>query len=585
VVVAVIVFLLFRLVHASLASSVIGGIAVGLIVSQYRLILDLLKAAIRAGGALTVARTGRPFWFALPSILVGLLGLLTVAYLLLNPAYIPQRYSTLTVLFVTIVVILLIPAWFFLYGWIAATAALHPRRMRRALLGVYFAVSFAVQIVIGYGTLRPPGFDAATVFGTAVRLADRLPATSYAVNSYFPIYPINIFTTLALSKYFLILHALGLASNSNEFLFSAVVLNGALLLVATLLAYLVARRIAGTRAAVITLVFSTVFLTVSPWIGTPYTDIYSMVFPILILYLYLLLRGTTVRWRRYLIWIVIGAATGLGYSIKPTVIFALAAIVLVELARLVIERVGRRRVVSLVIAFAVVAVSFTATAQAAVEVSNHGRVVPWNIRQNTRELPITHFLAMGAQGTGAYSHADAQASGAIKSPSARFKQGIVLYLQRVEKMGPSGYAGFLGRKAAWTMDDGTFFQWGEGNSRGPFITTTGLGAEIQNYYGNGEAGHQGLVNIWQAFWTILLALLAVPLFIRKSRLFSDEATVLRTAFLGLFVFLMLFETRSRYLYLYLPVVIVLASLSLETIARKLSPLVGRLRQNRLGSSA
>ena len=70
-----------------------------------------------------------------------------------------------------------------------------------------------------------------------------------------------------------------------------------------------------------------------PYIIIPYTDTISMVFPILIFYLYIKIKEEKNENKRAFFTILEGMLTILGYHIKPTIVIVVIAICIVEILR------------------------------------------------------------------------------------------------------------------------------------------------------------------------------------------------------------------------------------------------------------
>ena len=79
-----------------------------------------------------------------------------------------------------------------------------------------------------------------------------------------------------------------------------------------------------------------VFIGLSPWFLVPYSDTYSLIFPISVLYNY---TKKQKRWYNYL---CIGLFSYAGYLIKPTGIIILIAIAIIEIYKALISKTRRK---------------------------------------------------------------------------------------------------------------------------------------------------------------------------------------------------------------------------------------------------
>lgn len=498
---------------------------------------------------------------------------------LVDPQYGASKFDYVPVLAAAAVTGLLLPA---IYGAVDTVAGLlsRSRALRTVLLCTFFIAFFAVQVRIGYALRIPPGWDAQMVLDSAADLA-RDPAATLN-EFYFSTFSNNLALTLGLAGYFKAAMLFG----ATDLIFAAVVLNCAALTVGALLTYLVALRVGNQSIALFTLIPSTIFLLLSPWIAVAYSDTLGLLFPIFLLYLYLLQAGLDHPLKRAPIQLAMGITAVVGYNIKPTIIFVLIAVALVAGTALLSSKTSRRKLTAAVTGTLIVAGSYTAGSYALTSAMNASAAVPFDLRTNDQLFPAAHYLKMGAQRNdagpynpwyGAWSGPDVNETLSF-TPEERTERNFQIYLDRVEEMGPQGYTAFLSAKLIWILGDGSFFMWGEGVVAGkPFLADDPLSREIQSYFGFEQENYGTLINLWQTAWIVLLALTALPLFLARRSLFADPATMMRVALLGLFIFLLLFEARSRYLYLYLPFFIILASLSASAISPRRRPRSGARR--------
>jgi len=453
--------------------------------------------------------------------------------------------------------------------WLLARidAVLSGLRWLRILLSVLgWSALFAGQARVADAVRLPPDWDAAPVYFSALALADQSPGDVDV--SYFQINPNNVLLMLLLSRFLETAQAMG----STDLRQSAAYLNAAVLFCGMLLTYAAGALLGGRPAARLTLVPSVLLILLSPWLPVFYSDTAGLLFPILIFCL--LALALRCRWPvRVLLWAVAGVAAAVGYGIKPTVLICLVAAGLVVLFSLRREE-WRKDAAAALLAVVVAGGSFAGTHAA---VQAWGNSVVFSDDPAAAEqlaIPPTHFLKVGAQQYpgpngdyyGAYNEADRQSTVSIEDPEERFDAGLEAYRERVEAMGAAGYAGFLNAKLRWISGDGSFFSWGEGRmTADAFLATDALSRSVQDFYGPGRPGFVVLMSLWQGTWFLVLALCAVPLFLRDPRLEAVGPVLARVSLLGLLIFLMFSEGRARFLYLYVPYFIVLGAVSLQCL--------------------
>jgi len=549
-------------------AALLVGAAVFLLLFDARSISAFYSPIFRSFRSLFSRPAETSFVSRLASAFIAVAAIWVVLNLVVNPKYGTALYSTPEVLGLLLLMITLLPAMYAVVRRTGASAGRLSINKRRLLLAITFVTIFGLMLTMGYAVLRPLGSDPMTITRTAQLLLQGETLDPSRVR-YFERYPNLIFLTLIFWKIFTVAERFGI-SDLVELRMILVVLNAIVMSSAVFVTFLVAKRVAGAVAGVFSLILSTAFLVVSPWIGVPYSDALGTIFPIVLVYLYLRSRdGRGIR-TTIICYGLIGIVSAIGYAVKPTVLFTLLAIIGVMVLRSLTQQLNWKSLRRPVIATCVSLSLFLVSHAGLGAIQNGSGTVPFDISNNEGAFPATHFLMMGAQGNGGYTGSDVKVSEAIESADDRFWNGIQVYGERVSEMGFEGYVNFLGSKALFTWGNGTFAQWAEGGSQdSPFTHTDPMSKAVQSYYDPDGINRQVLVNFWQASWLVVLLLLAVPLFFKRKQLFSDPLTIMRVAVILLTVFLLLFEARARYLYLYLPVIIVLASASFVPLFHQL----------------
>ena len=209
------------------------------------------------------------------------------------------------------------------------------RRHRRLAFGVGFVLVFAVQLVFVRELFGTVGWDPRGVFAAAIKLSgfkeSAMAATApkeymsgFAV-AYWGAYPNNLLLVFTYEIIFRLCAAFGVPYA----VFLSTALNVAVLDLAIILAVACARLLWGPSAGRITLLIAVPFLGFSPWISVAYSDTMATVFPVLLLYLYLRYVKASYR-AQYLYAAAVGAASAVGYMIKPHVIAMPLAIGLIH---------------------------------------------------------------------------------------------------------------------------------------------------------------------------------------------------------------------------------------------------------------
>lgn len=297
----------------------------------------------------------------------------------------------------------------------------------------------------------------------------------------------------------------------------------------------------------------------SPWVIIPYSDALGLVFPALLLHLYMLAPQQSGK--RLAKWVGIGFFAGLAYCIKPQSFLLFVAIVLAELFYCKKETLRRSVLPALAAALAMAAA--LALPKAVLRIT-HLHLDP------EAKIGAAHFLMMGVNPDtyGCYNTEDYAFSESYPTKSERDSADFARYAQRMQAYGPGGYLGLLQTKIACDYNDGTFgwgveddFWRGVQNAKNTLVSNVARSL----YYDNGR--HYDLWCTWAQF--LWLGTLLCGAFSGLYRSKDGRLRVVQLALSGLFLFEMLFETRARYLYTNVPLFIVLAVVGLREVYHRL----------------
>lgn len=440
-------------------------------------------------------------------------------------------------------------------------ARLQTERAFRAGVAICAIALFAVQMLIIRGGFFTTGWDVGylTDFdGLSVE--------------YFSMYPNQILIEGLFQRIAQIGAALGIHS---EYL-CLMIAGCACTTISMVAVAFVAKRLAGFTVGYCAMVLDAVFVGLSPWIFVPYSDTYGMLFTCLILFFYACIRNRYFKIAGIVFFSIVG------YMIKPTIVFALLAILLVEAFHFLAS--GKLRndagavkpdfkrgtgIAATAIIVCLLAVGLTNQAkQIGIEVDDSGA------------FSATHFLMMGfnPDSMGVWSADDVEFSQSFSDPDSRSKANLSVWLERVENAGPTGIAKLLTQKSLTNYADGTFSWEQEGN----FYTFTGGTSDlVKSVYGIDSVDplftrDNLFAPMAQVLWFLVLSGTLVCLW-RKNPGIQIEMMAL--ALLMLSVFLVLFEARARYLYLYSPYFVLLGTLGWQMIGRRIGDSFGSKLQS------
>lgn len=170
-------------------------------------------------------------------------------------------------------------------------------------------------------------------------------------------------------------------------------------------------------------------------------------------------------------------------------------------------------------------------------------------------IPSTHWIMMGLNNPGGYDDNDAHFSIGLKNDDKSNQEikeaNIQIIKERIQNYGFTGMIDHLKQKINYTWSDGTYYSIRK-LIREPLMEN--------NPYADYIIGHQNKYFIYfsQISHITLIGSMLIGAFrlLRKKDLFESILTI---TIIGVFLFLLLWETRSRYLVLYLPIFLALAA--------------------------
>lgn len=424
-----------------------------------------------------------------------------------------------------------------------------------ALIVFIFGVIFGIERFISEHIWFYSGWDVGAVIGGAEMLAFQ-NISSFADTSlaaYFGTYPNNIVIGHTLA----ILGKIGYLFFKNEPYKFILIFNNFIVSASALLAALCFYKISRSKSITFVVMLQiAILICFSPWIVIPYTDTFSMPFPVTILFLYLFVKNSHIKYPLICFFGVVG------YFYKPTVIIVIIAIAIIELLKYLAHEKNKnvyKYATGLLITSAIVLICTFSLIN--FFISDEKRS-PYN----NLEFTYTHFLMMGLneETTGVYSDNDVNFSYSFDTVEERQHANLAVAKQRLKDFGFQGYLKFISKKTVLNYCDGTF-GWGkEGHfyQNIPEKYDYWTGALRNIYYNDNE--HFWIYNaIEQILWLSILICLLFCALCKHTPNFSVELICL-TLF-GVSIFLLLFECRARYLFCFSPLFIILSGIGMQNM--------------------
>lgn len=421
------------------------------------------------------------------------------------------------------------------------------------VFAIVFILVFIFQVILLHSTYFYTGWDPRAVNALADNVANTGPYTTAGQDIYLTIYPNNSFivSLLALIK--------TVPFFGKKYLF-LLIINTLIVDISGLLAGLTIKKLVNNKAAILSLFVITPLVLLSPWIIIPYSDTLSMLFPILVFFIYI----TSNKWWKYGVIVFLSL---IGYFIKPTAIIVLIAIILIELCKRKWRFHSFRYTLSKSSLLKILGI--TNGICLALLLKNIGlRYINYQPNPNAQPVSFIHYLAMGQNSENCGGFLAQDYDEAKYGTSFEFEK----FCNRLMGRSLKEQMNFFTRKLLMNFNDGSFAWGGEGYF---YYEIPERNSQITNllssiFYSNGS-NYTLLSQTQQIVWIFVLF---GCLFAYKNNSTKNHS-VLQLSLIGLFMFLMLFEARARYSYCYSPLFITCAFLGYSNLSKRIKELCHR----------
>lgn len=500
-------------------------------------------------------RTFKRFCSLLPSLfscimgycLIVILVLLVVGQPAFNQYYKPKSLLSNAALFpfaLTAVVAL------FLFAKNSGGGSLNSKHKKLFWKPFLQLVVLCVQFIIARSCWHKMGWDVSTIYTTAEEFAYGLPPTQLG---YFSAYPNNAPLTLLHTIPLWIAYKLGFAVPFVVLPYIDAVL---LHLSAFFCSRCIVRLTPNSAARFFGTILSYGWIALSPYILYPYTDTFSILFPVLILYLYL------TSMRPVLKWFLISLMSFIGAAIKPTVLIVLIALVILSVCKMLTQKLSTRKILKAVIIAGVILMGMIPGKLFA------DCTVVWltGSTNPAEEHGLGYWFLTGMNGEtyGGHSAEDVNYANSFTEYSERQNACFTRAWERLSGRTLTENLHFFAVKAYKAYADGSFASH---SSFLPLETpkrTDSLSLFLRSLYFKRGTLMPYCQTIVQVLWLMVLSLCAYTAIRLRSH---PVVAVLSLTLLGLTAYLLLFEVWPRYLFLYAPFFVILASMAFHRMPK------------------
>lgn len=412
----------------------------------------------------------------------------------------------------------------------------------KIIIPISLVLIFAFQCYVGYLFRVQPNWDMKELFNGATNYING--GQEYI--NYLYRYPNNIAIQIIYITLFKVADFIKIVSHYDiAMLFNIIMMD-----IALLFTFLVSKKMFDDKRALI-IFMMVAFMTPTYLFSTIiYTDTISMMFPLLILYLYLLAKETKEIKRKCVLYTAMGITICIGISIKATIIIVPIAILIYEIIKM--DKKELFTMISVVTISIIICFLFEMLFVRIV-FSN------WDNEEYNRErFPLTHWIMMGLGDAGKYNGEDVELTSSFSNINEKREENIKIIKERLDDIINNKKMNHLRRKLMYTWGDGTYYAV---NTLDYDALNEGLHQELVFKRGKYHEFYQYYTQIQHITMITLMVILS---FVSIKKELSKEI-LLRLIVFGLFLFLFIWETRSRYLVNYLPIMQIISFMAIEEI--------------------
>lgn len=423
-------------------------------------------------------------------------------------------------------------------------------RLTSRIVWIVIAVGLCCMALLQYKIsalfmVEPVG-DFNGIFTSAIEYATSGELQSFP--HYFEQFPNNWGILVWLISYFRILLHFGITA-TYDFLRAGVILNCVVIDVSVLLLVIFCKKVWGSPAALIALGLSLLFTPFYLHAPIFYTDTMSLIFPPLALLLLYAAQRCNSWLPRILLYLLLGIVLSFGAKVKGNLMVLLVAFIIYLLLQIPFRR-SLCCILALILSFG----CFSAVFDAGVKRSN---IVNTDII-GTYQFPKEFWLYMGLNNPGGFNGEDFDTirfKTSIDEKRETAREGI---RQRLHNYGVKGFISHLTTKLGYTYGDGGYYicqQLQDSPLKDTLLADYVFFNRPNNYiYLSLSGGYHFLLGL------IMLIGLLVGLLKEKDFSFASLNYLI---LLGIFLFLMIWETRSRYLLNFTPVILIVCAAQLS----------------------
>jgi hypothetical protein len=295
------------------------------------------------------------------------------------------------------------------------------------------------------------------------------------------------------------------------------------------------------KISIIGFILFYILIGLSPWTVIPYSDTYSLLPIILIIYLY------TKENKNLLTLFIITFIGTLGFFIKPTIIIPLIAITILEMKN--IKKINIKKILIIILAI-ILPIGINIGINIGIT-----KILKYSRDPNTTTFNWKHYLALGQNNEHDESYYEPDVKDTLKYGN---DYNINKFINRIKNRNLKEQLLFFTRKTLVNYNDGTF-AWGK---EGSFYAKTyesknNIQIFLKEIYYKDAKNEFYFHLVMQTTWLLILILCT----------FNKKSNIIMLTLIGITLFIKIFEAKARYLYCFSSIFIISASLGLNNIIK------------------
>ena len=424
-------------------------------------------------------------------------------------------------------------------------------KIRKYMFVLLFLVIVVLQIASGYFFKVIPAWDFGSVYNEANVLSKPIRNLEY-----FCRYPNNIPIMFILKTIFYICKTLGLRHTLNI----GIAINIIAIDLAIIILVLVIKELLGKEKAFFTLLFVSIMPIIYLAVPIFYTDTFSMLFPILIIYTYIKLKKEENKKKKTIYSILLGIVTVLGMNIKITVAITFIAIIIYEL--LLCKKQEIKNILYSVFALITVIILIL------LEVTIFKFTFKDLEKLQNESFPVTHFIMMALSRSGRYNPQDVKFTASFTTKEEKINANIEEIKARLGEYDTfEKLINFIRVKELQIWKDGTYFM---PTLLSQYNVRDGKIHDL--IYG------KGYIWISKLQREILMVLVLIATFYKRKEKDEGINIISRLSMLGLIIFFSFWEISSRYIINYIPILTLIEILGIDVLNNRIIELKEKIKK-------